>query len=618
MPRPSTADRVKSWQSRVNSGSRCHKKWAEKYQVDDLESLYDGTGHWEEDGQEHYTINLCYPTVETKLPSLLFYRPKIRVESKPARSDDPATGIDERSRLREDTINTFIADKRVGFKHSTTLALKEAFYSFGMVEVGYTNDFIDNPNAKKPILKDGFDLKNYADGNYPKEAVAAYHPDQIPGEGDGPHEFLYVRRIPACQWVFPSNAKNRLQDNDWYGYYEDVYLEDVKKNPAYSNTDSLRATGKVRSEYGGEDQKDHEGNFKAGTVRIWKVWDLRAKVKRVWADGNTKFLQEKSFSYAPHSMLKFHDLLDDIYPVPPLYNWISPQKELNEIRDMQRIHRKRFYRRYLVSPQLTDNELKKLEDGGDGVYARVEGNSVEGIIAPVPDAPLDRAITVSQPKQVTEDMFYVTGQGGEAKGVAESETATQAGIIETNARVRETKDRQIVADWLGEIAFLMLQCVQENMALPFWVRVNVDPLGQGAEMETLRIAYTWKEISAEDLGDLNYEVSVDVESLSPVTEDLQRTQWMNVLGLIQSPATAGLLMSSDAIMRKTLGFFGIRSEREVQEVRKAMGITLQVIAALQAPKGSAPGGAAPGGAPAPGPTPGPMEMQAQMGQQMGM
>jgi hypothetical protein len=121
----SVKNRIKAWQGRVDAADRDYKKWEEDYECSLLEGYFTGLSQWPEDEKSNYTINLCFPTMEIKIPSMLFYNPKVRVTPKPQRADDPLSTLDERARLREDTINSFVQDPDAGFVE-TQLALREA------------------------------------------------------------------------------------------------------------------------------------------------------------------------------------------------------------------------------------------------------------------------------------------------------------------------------------------------------------------------------------------------------------------------------------------------------------------------------------------------------------
>jgi hypothetical protein len=590
------------WHKRVASADKAYNEWESKFDVDKLEEFYQGHQHPDDPDKKRYTINQIFSSIEIKIPSMLFFRPRVHITPSPPRADDPGSNIEERCRLREDLANTLMKDERVGFDDAHMLALRDTFFGFGVVEWGYSGDFIDNPNAGKPMLKDGSEEPMVGTKG------PVIQPDRILGPGG---EFIYSRRIPFCQFRAPAESTYVLSHNDWVGYWEWVYTQDVKRNPAYKNTSQVRDGGQLMEKY----RSDYGEGTKVGMVKIWKIWDIREKKKYVFVENGEKFLVDGAeFKVLPFRTLRPHPILDSFYPVPVIFNWIDPQRELNDTRDSQRVHRKRMYRRYqVVRDRIDAEELEKLENGGDGVIISV--NQLDQI-KPIADAPLDQAVMINVGNS-REDFMYVSGVSGEQRGVSESNTATQANIIDTNAKIRDSYSRAQVGKWLGQSIFTMLETARHHMVEPVVIAISVDPIGPASRKEADRVSTIWREITMEELGDSCYEVEIDVESLSPVSEDLLREKWIQFLQLVVgNPTLMIALLASPTLFRKTASFFGIRSDRELAEISNAMQQVLAQAAAGRA----APAGPGQPGIPA-GPQQGgnvpPEQIMAALAQQMG-
>lgn len=153
----------------------------------------------------------------------------------------------------------------------------------------------------------------------------------------------------------------------------------------------------------------------------------------------------------------------------------------------------------------------------------------------------------------------------------------------------------LVARWLSHTFRLILQVITKHFTGPVWVRRNTDVRDEGATSEAARVAGVWQSVQAADLDGLNYEVGVDVESLSPLSEEAERQQWQVVLQLLTNQGLLVALSSSDVLLRKTLRLHGIKNERDVAQVRQAMQATLMALTGMQG------GGGAPGMASPPGP-----------------
>ena len=592
----SAIDRLRRWQERIAAADRVYKDWSEKFHCDRLKNYWLGkqwAGKSETDAEALYVINKIFPAIATQLPSLLFSRPSVKVEPRPPHADDVASTAGARAELAQHTIQTLIDDPKVHFKANTLLPLLDAQFRFGIVEVGYSADWIDNPNAGKPALNE-----------HDEDIEGTTQPARFVKEGT---ESVFVKRLPPHTFRVSQSGRNILGENDWAGYYEWHFVEDVKANPDYKHTATLKPSGSLAGT-DPDTSSDPDAKKYAGMVKLWKIWDLRSKVKHVIAEGHDKWLQEgKPYKHLPFAALKFHEIPDEWYPLPPVTNWIAPQDEINETRESRRVHRKRFYRRYLRTPLLSQTEYDKLNDGGDGACAEVPDLTVMPL-QPVQDAGLgpdtDKHLMESQ-----ADFNEIAGSSAESRGEAEADTATQANIINVRQQIRESFGRTQVAEWLSQICRLILICVIEKMQYPMWVKINSDPFAMD-QMQALKLQQGWQMIKSEQLGDLDVDVKIELSSMSPVTEDSQRMAWNQVLALLTNPALLMVLMASEPLLKKTLGFYGIKSDAEIKEIQKVGQLTLlmQTMAAQGAAGGAGMPGA-PGADPVGTPSEAPMGMQ---------
>lgn len=577
--------RVTRHMERIQSANKVYDRWAAKYRCDTLQEYYCGDQHpgylapdHYAQGYRPYTANMIFPAVQTQLPSLLFYRPQVKIEPKPPYGDDPVSTIAERAKLCEDTIQTFIEDPQVAFDQHTNLALLDAQFRFGIVEVGYTADWIDNPHAGKPVLKDKAREDDPDEPMTDGAGEPVRQADRIPE-----NEQLFVRRIDPRTWRVSLSGKNVTEENDWVGYYEWHYVEDVKRNKKYKHTATLKASGQEKD--APATSRDLDAEQHRGMVKLWKLWDLRTKTRCVLADGHEKYLLEgEAWTYLPFAALKFNEIPSEWYPLPPIANWLGPQDTINEVRESRRIHRKRFYRRYtLRNGAMDDPEIEKLETGGDGIIVKHNGQPNEQVLQPVLDAALGPD-TDKDILEAKEDFQTVSGNVDE-QGVGQSDTATQANIVDVRSRIRESASRVEVAKWLGRICRLMLLTIRDKMQLEFWVKRNADAIAQDPQ-EIMRIVGTYQQITAADLGDGALDVSVDVTSLSPVSEGERGQQWMQMLALITNPAIAMMLAMSEPMLRKTLKYHGITSQGDIAEIRKVLEQTLMMQSAAQGQLGA--------------------------------
>lgn len=578
---------VSRWRERWLLADRVFKKWEKRFLCKegwDWYEGYQGAGAHElgDPETDRYIINLIYPTVEVKIPTLYFHNPKATVVPRLGREDDALTMVSERARMREDTCNTFMQDPRLFLKSHTNLSLKDSFFYFGVIEVGYTASFIDNPNAGKPVM----------DGDKP---ITDMNDDQVAEPIKiTEDEQLFTKRIDPADFRVSARQTHILENCDWSGYQEWVYASDLKKDPLVSNRNKVKAGGQYHDDYTGKidlNESMPEGQLatddpptKQGMILIAHIVDHRTQTRFIIPVHEGDYYLQKPLPYEvfPFETIKHHERRQGWYPMPPHFNWMSPQAELNHTREMQRLHRKRMIRRYQMPKGAIDAEnLDKMETGGDGVV--VETNGMLPAIIPIEDAPLDFAVHRNVP-QSKEDFMEISATGSDQRqgGTASAETATQATVIETRARIRESFAQANVATWVSGIAAKILGNIEKHMTLPFWIMRNVDPLGQAAAMEAMRIVDLYHQITAEELGPLNYDVTVAAESLSPINEDLERQNFDVVITTLSTnPITMLMLRTSDGLLRKFLGLHGIRNEKLIQEIKMAIEVALMAQTAGQ-------------------------------------
>jgi hypothetical protein len=593
MARTPDSKRVKEWKTRVDLADKVYTEWEDKFRCDDLEQYYEGF-QWSDEG-DHYTINLFFPTVEVRLPSLMFRRPKANFTLVPYREDDANSGLEARAELLESVADHFVTRQGTDFRPETLLATKESLYRFGVIESAYSANFTDNPKAGRPALnEEGEPLK------HPETGDDILERDRILED-----ERIYVRRVPARQFRVPANNKNRLDHNDWCGYYEYHWPSDLKKNKQYKNTHKLKGKTYMPEHIDpGQHVQKGDEQYKEGMTKIWKIWDLRIRKRYVFPEDGDFFLVDgDKFDYHPFSILKFHERMDTFYPVPYLFNLISPQDELNETREMQKTHRRRFCRRYMMRENaIDDDELAKLTGPPiDGQVVVVKA-ALNDVFAPIPDAPLDRAVAYNVPT-THDDFSRISAIGGEARGLSDADTATQAQIINQNSNVRDQFTRDHVASWLSDVIRTLVKSARDNLSGDFYVKVNVDPFSPQAQEEAQGVIAVWQTIKPEMIGEIEFEVTIDVETLAPPNKELDKREWLEAMSVIfGNPASTMILANSPLLTKRTLDLYNITNGKDIVEIHKAIqGVAMHLMQAAGGdPNNANAAGTAGGGDQAPG------------------
>lgn len=80
--------------------------------------------------------------------------------------------------------------------------------------------------------------------------------------------------------------------------------------------------------------------------------------------------------------------------------------------------------------------------------------------------------------------------------------------------------------------------------------------------------------SADD--GMQWDIAVDVESLSPVTEEQHSTKIMQVLNMLASPGPGQLLALSPPLLKNMLNLMGIRNASDQQNIFDALKVKMQM------------------------------------------
>jgi len=590
---PSEPDKVvKLWMKRVKDAEKARDKWEETYEVVRCREYWAGLQR--EDvgppGNRKAQVNRILPAIRTRIPSLYFYYPFARVVASPAKSDTPAETVDDKAQLIQDTANALVRDPKAGLKEQTLVALKEAHWAFGCIEVGYSADFIENPALKEqaPPLQE----QENTEGVEAKPPDPDEQPDQIVSD-----EWFWTRRIPPRQVLIAAPESTCVDELDWLGYWEYMPLQDVKKAPAYSNTTDLKASG-------GEDRERSSDDTSNQDIKLYKIWDQRAKVRYVFAEGHKKPLLKASYERRPLFFLRFEVEPDRFRPIPLIFNLLGAQDEYNDSREFLRIQRQTRVPRYTVDTQgVLPEELEKFESNEPNTWIMRQNNAGPDVISPV----LQPAMSDSALQSLTlskAEFDELSGMSGESRQVAASDTATQAAIMNQRQGIQESFDRHLVAEWLGAIIREMVLLAIDKMTLDRWIMLNSDPYSPAFQQDAMMIAGMHQQITQQALAEasegLRWDISVDVESMSPVSEQEKQAQWMQTLNLISNPAVAPLLAMSPELLKRTLDLNGIKNAKDQMAIGKALAAKAQMeMQALQAKQGGPPGVAPMPGGPGP-------------------
>lgn len=559
MPKQIIDDNV--WQDRIDSADRYYKQWEALFKCKILEQYYEGI-MWKsqrELGYNPYVINKFFENMAIKIAEFMPTVPVFQVSPRQANSAWNFEEAIESAQIKEDTLNTIIQDTKIHFADEMEMAYKDSFTRFGIIEIGYAADWVLNPNAPKPLTNNNTDL--YKRTDKPK---IVQEPEELPT-----NERIYAKHIAARRFRVGGIDHKYLQRCTWVGYYDFVEKEDLLTMKGLMNEDKINLAKTVDPEPITETDDRMTDSHRASTYKIWRIWDLRAMVQLLILDSprttvfQRKFKRLPLFDFRPDRRI----LTEGFYPIPPAFNWLSPQDEINETREMLRAHRRRFVRKFMVvEGQMDDEEIEKFETGPDGAIVKVKRQDA---LVPVQNADLGAALNEAI-ETSADDLDRIAGVTPEDQGIPDRTTATQAQITANRAAVRGQKEQMKVVAWMAQIGREILLTARDKFILGIYA-LMASPEGENFLGTVQDDKQQFRYVTTEDLNDgYDFRINVDVTSLSATAQMDDKQKFIQFISVLQQfPA----ISMSPVLVREAAYRIGYRNMKAIKEFQKMALLT---------------------------------------------
>jgi hypothetical protein len=567
MPKQIIEDSI--WKERLDAADKYYKEWETTFKCDILDKYYEGFQWKHVSGYSPYTINKVYETIQIKIATFIPTFPKYDVSSKPS-NEDQLEAAAASANLKGDLLNTVVQDNKLNYTEELEQAFKDSFLRFGMIEVGYEADWIENPNAPKPLL--GKDTKS--DLSVEARRRIRQQPDEIPE-----NERVFVKHIPAKTFRVGGLDNKYLNRCGWCGYFDYVNRDDLLALPRLMNREKLDFSSAAVDDF--SERHPHD-KWKKNGVKIWRIWDFRAKLRLLIVEDPCVTVFQRKFDRIPLFDLRPDKrlILNGFYPVPPAFHWLSSQDEYNETREALRKHRKRFLRKFQIQEgMISDEELEKFETGDDGSLVKVLRDDA---IKPITNA--NQGPENNESLQIAaDDLNRISGTSDASRGVADRTTATQATIVNQRTALRETKERDRVVKWYCEIGREILLTIRDNFTTPTVIRLSM-PEGETFGQSVSGKAGLFKQIQAEDLQDgYDFKIDVDLSTMNQAAADDEKKKLFEFTAFLQQNPFVAF---SPFLVREAAVRIGYRNERAIAEFQQmALLMELARMQQLQAAAG---------------------------------
>jgi hypothetical protein len=566
------------WDNRISNANKWYSEWATQYKCDILEKYYKGE-QWK--GRRDfvtvnynpYMLNLVYSTVKIKLAGLVFQKPAFLISARPGGQDWDGDLAMQSAGIKQDTLNTVIQNPNANFAKNIKKAARDSFFRFGLIEVGYAADW-RNPQKEDPLLSDY--------GKDPKDNPRVLEDNLVPV-----NERCYFKRINPKRFRVSVSDADELNDHEWFGYYDFYYTKNLKKTkgikwPEEFNNAVVSADFTDTNLFSGGENKtkpDFLRLLNEGEIsKVWHIWDLVEKKRLLLLDDNFESLWEGDCDRISLFDLRWDLDFEGFYPLPPVFQWLTPQDEINEAREQMRSFRRRFTRKYYyIKGAIDPIEVEKFASGPDGVTVEFKQ---ENALGEIPNSPINA--TAEQSLIIAKDDFNtISGTSAEARGQnSDRETATAAKITDSRAQIRESADQLDFSEWMSAIGRATLVTLKENLVEGLWIKYTTSPDQSSALQDIKATGPAYKYITSQHIDDgYDYDIDVDVMNQTPAAMQQQQQSFVQFFALLnQFPALA----MSPVLIRKAALVSGMRDERVIQQAQQTAALAMTAKAAQAA------------------------------------
>lgn len=552
------AELYKTWAQRIERAKKVREEWCAQFRVELGRQYFEGNQNPGYPEDEWITVNKIYSHLQAQLPLLYSMDPYFYVKLKKSYQIDPQQIVEyeRRGKVRQAMLNYLKGE--LSLKDKAQMGILDAHFEYGILKSRRAASSKKHPHAGEPILAE--------DGKTalmdPETKAPMVYPDTLPV-----NERYEWTRVHPCDFLWDEDA-GPLEDSwKWVAQHISMSKAEALKNETYkrSAVKSIKAKdreGKQKGRLSGLVTELVKGgqNDEELFIDVWEIYDIEKREFLVFPEDGLDLLMEPRACPAgiekhPFSVLRFTKRDKSPYPIPPVSPALDQQKEYSLSRSRMLTHRKRFNRKYeaVVSKfEDPDTELSKLENGGDGTIIRV---MALGAVNPIQDAALDQQ-GIIELQMMDRDLVEAFGTPGASRGVADSDSATEASILDKRLEVREGDRISAVTDWVLDAARKMDMLVQAHIEKDEAVKIT-GPQGE-----------FWAQVKKADYGAIEgeFEYSVNVGASQPRLPDIERSQWIAFMSQVIIPFPH--ILTAPTVMKRMAEMFHIEDEAALEEFRQ--------------------------------------------------
>lgn len=564
------------WVLRVSNANRYYKEWEDKFKCDRLESYYEGFQHRHlggYSGRRPYVLNLVYAAIKRKVAHIVYSEPEFILKPQPGGIDWNQDLAVQSVNLKQDTLNTLISNPNLNFVDNIRLAALDSFFRFAVMEPGYSADWI---NPQKPHLL----TTSHYDPTIPENKDKVIEDEEVLAE-----ERVYAKWVSARRFRVSTSDDPHLRNCLWAGYYS-FMSKDV-----LANTKGIAFPTRLRDRYYSVDIADATAYFSSkseisketlsalsrGEVcKVWNLWDNVTGERLLLLDGMFEELYAEDFERINLNTFRFDLSLKGWLPIPPVWQWLSSQDEVNECREQMRRYRRRFTRKYEVQKNTVEpDELDKFKNEEDGEIIETKGRSPDGgpVIKPIQNPEI--GISISEGLVVSKDDFNIISSNTVARGrSSDRQTATATNVQAQAEELAQSVEQVDFSRFICAVGRELLLQAGENFETGLWVKLNQEPSVPEqlfADYAENQEVYKW--VTAQDIND-GYDFTIKINVTNAATPAQIAAEEVAFIKFLDLTTKYPQIAMSPALIREAAYRVGYRNEKIIKEMQKMAMLAL--------------------------------------------
>lgn len=474
--------------------------------------------------RDRIVVNYAYAIIKAIIPQIYYQDPYLYVTA----DKDIITQIPdykELTQMAEDKLNRTWREIKVK-RQMKRILLDMLVMGFGVGKLGYYTETIANTSLETD-----------------KEFTELIK-----------NEYPYFLRHSPFDILMDYEAKSIDDRRYTIGIYYLPYNQ-IKNNEMYKNTKNIKGDYTTSGEeYFKEGNIQPELEHDLKRVKLYEIEDIVEHKIYVVCDEADKFLMEKDNPYKINSNYRFlyvNEVPDKLYPLSDISQIEDLNLELDKTRTQMINHRAKSQRKIIVEDGVLDDESKQaLMSGKDLELVIINPDTKDKIMKF--DASSLTADFYNMNNVIIDDIHHIGGVGANQMGTEglTEKTATEASYIQQNANLRNSERLDTLTDYCQDVGNDMLSIINQFSSK------EENFIAQRSDGNYYQAYY-----NKDFLGDIDFNVKIELGSMSKKNNDLERIQMLQLYQMMINTGVINVFEFSKMLMQK----YGL-SESEINRI----------------------------------------------------